>query len=106
MSTATRGFASMDPIRRREVASSGGRAAHRLGKAHQWTRQEARAAVRKRRQQADQRAKTMAVDRAPRRRIGSVNRHGAATATSTVRDDDDIGDDERYMRRQHGTASR
>jgi general stress protein YciG len=40
-----RGFASMDPARRREIASQGGRAAHRNGTAHKWTTtEEARAA--------------------------------------------------------------
>ena len=39
-----RGFAAMDPAKRREIASSGGRAAHQQGKAHQWTPEEARAA--------------------------------------------------------------
>ncbi len=39
-----RGFASMDPQRQREIASQGGRAAHRSGNAHQFTSEEARAA--------------------------------------------------------------
>jgi general stress protein YciG len=39
-----RGFASMDPIKRREIASKGGRAAHVKGTAHEWTSQEAREA--------------------------------------------------------------
>lgn len=42
-----RGFASMDEANRREVARRGGRAAHQLGKAHEWTREEAREAGRK-----------------------------------------------------------
>jgi general stress protein YciG len=37
----------MDPERKREIASEGGRAAHRKGTAHQWTRDEARDAGRK-----------------------------------------------------------
>lgn len=41
---AVRGFASMDSQKRREVAASGGRAAHAAGKAHQWSSDEARAA--------------------------------------------------------------
>ena len=36
-----RGFASMDPERQREIASKGGKAAHRKGTAHQWTADEA-----------------------------------------------------------------
>lgn len=43
----TRGFASMTPERQREIASKGGRAAHRAGTAHQWTSEAARAAGRK-----------------------------------------------------------
>ncbi len=34
---AKRGFAAMDPQRQREIASQGGKAAHRLGSAHRWT---------------------------------------------------------------------
>lgn len=42
-----RGFASMDPERQREIASKGGRAAHAKGTAHEWSKDEARAAGRK-----------------------------------------------------------
>ena len=42
-----RGFASMDPARKREIASKGGRAAHQKGTAHEFTADEARAAGRK-----------------------------------------------------------
>lgn len=45
---ARRGFAVMDPQRVREIASSGGVAAHRYGNAHKWTSEEARAAAKKR----------------------------------------------------------
>ena len=41
-----RGFASLSPERRREIASKGGKAVHASGKGHQWTREEARAAGR------------------------------------------------------------
>jgi uncharacterized protein len=44
---ADRGFASMDPEKQRKIASSGGKAAHAKGTAHQWTTAEARAAGRK-----------------------------------------------------------
>ena len=47
MSTAQRGFASMDRGKQREIASKGGKAAHARGTAHEWTREEARAAGRK-----------------------------------------------------------
>lgn len=42
-----RGFASLDPERRRQIASLGGRTAHQQGVAHRWTREEAQAAGRK-----------------------------------------------------------
>ena len=42
--TSTRGFASMDPQRQREIASQGGRAAHQKGTAHQFNPEEARIA--------------------------------------------------------------
>lgn len=44
---AKRGFASMDPEKQRAIAQRGGRHAHVLGKAHQWTREEAAMAGRK-----------------------------------------------------------
>jgi uncharacterized protein len=44
---STRGFASMDPNRQKEIASKGGRAAHAKGTAHEWSRDEARNAGRK-----------------------------------------------------------
>ena len=47
MATEDRGFASMDRNRQREIASKGGRAAHKKGAAHEWTREEAQAAGRK-----------------------------------------------------------
>ncbi len=43
----TRGFASMDKEKQREIARRGGKAAHVKGTAHQWTSEEARAAGRK-----------------------------------------------------------
>lgn len=43
-----KGFAVMDPKRVREIASMGGRTAHREGRAHQFTSEEARAAGKKR----------------------------------------------------------
>jgi uncharacterized protein len=44
---STRGFASMDPAKRREIAKKGGHAAHQKGTAHEFTPEEARAAGRK-----------------------------------------------------------
>ena len=37
----------MDPAQQRALASRGGKAAHRKGTAHQWTREEAQAAGQK-----------------------------------------------------------
>ena len=45
--TSKRGFASMDPQRKREIASKGGRAAHEKGTAHEFSSEEARNAGRK-----------------------------------------------------------
>jgi hypothetical protein len=47
MGKEDRGFASMDRNKQREIASKGGRAAHELGRAHQWSAEEAREAGRK-----------------------------------------------------------
>lgn len=44
---ARRGFASMHPDRRKEVAQRGGKSAHAQGKAHKWTSEEAQEAGRK-----------------------------------------------------------
>jgi general stress protein YciG len=42
-----RGFASLTEANRREIARRGGLAAHQRGRAHEWTREEAREAGRK-----------------------------------------------------------
>ena len=47
MKKQRRGFASMDGTRQREIASLGGKAAHAKGTAHEWSREQARAAGRK-----------------------------------------------------------
>ena len=44
---SNRGFAAMSPERQRQIASEGGRAAHRQGVAHEWNSDEARKAGRK-----------------------------------------------------------
>jgi uncharacterized protein len=44
---SNRGFAAMDPDKQKEIASEGGRAAHRQGVAHEWSSDEAREAGRK-----------------------------------------------------------
>ena len=45
--TANRGFAAMDSEKQKQIASEGGRAAHRQGVAHEWSKDEAREAGRK-----------------------------------------------------------
>ena len=42
-----RGFLSMSPEKKREIARKGGKAAHALGTAHKWTSEEAQSAGRK-----------------------------------------------------------
>ena len=44
---SNRGFAAMDAVRQREIASKGGRAAHAQGTAHEFSPDEAREAGRK-----------------------------------------------------------
>lgn len=46
-SKKARGFAAMDEARQREIASKGGKAAHEKGTAHEFTKDEARAAGKK-----------------------------------------------------------
>ena len=41
------GFAAMDPDKQKAIASQGGKSAHKRGKAHKWTSEEARAAGKK-----------------------------------------------------------
>lgn len=43
-SNSSRGFASMDPQKQKQIASKGGKAAHQKGSAHEFTSQEARKA--------------------------------------------------------------
>ena len=47
MGKEDRGFGSMDAGKQRDIASKGGKAAHKKGTAHEWTSEEARAAGRK-----------------------------------------------------------
>lgn len=42
-----RGFAALTPAERSRISSMGGIASHRLGGAHEWTREEAQKAGRK-----------------------------------------------------------
>jgi general stress protein YciG len=47
MENSKKGFASMSPEKRKEIAGMGGRAAHAQGVAHKWSSEEAREAGRK-----------------------------------------------------------
>jgi len=47
MPKSSRGFASMDKEKRREIARKGGQAAHQKGTAHQFTPEEAKTAGQK-----------------------------------------------------------
>jgi general stress protein YciG len=47
MAMSDRGFASMEKAKQKAIASLGGKAAHRLGAAHEWTSEEAIDAGRK-----------------------------------------------------------
>lgn len=60
MAKSDRGFASMSPEKRREIASKGGRAAHAKGTAHEFTSEEAREAGRKGGQKVSQNREHMA----------------------------------------------
>lgn len=44
---SARGFAAMSPEKQKQIASEGGRAAHKLGVAHEWNSEEARRAGKK-----------------------------------------------------------
>ena len=44
---SNRGFAAMSPEKQKQIASGGGRAAHKLGVAHEWNSDEARKAGKK-----------------------------------------------------------
>ena len=47
MSKKDRGFASMNPIKQKLIASKGGKAAHKMGVAHEWNSETASEAGRK-----------------------------------------------------------
>ena len=73
--SSSRGFASMDPQRQREIASEGGRAAHERGTAHEFTSEEAREAGRKGGQ-------ARAENRSARQRASSSSTAAASTGDS------------------------
>jgi len=67
-----RGFASMERVKQREIASKGGKAAHQKGTAHEWTSEEAREAGRKGGMASHRRRKQM------------MEEHGGAEADSSL----------------------
>ncbi len=73
-----RGFASMDKEKQREIASKGGRAAHRKGTAHKFTSEEARAAGRKG-------GRIVSQDREHMARIGRTGGRASRGARRTAR---------------------
>jgi general stress protein YciG len=68
--SSNRGFASMDPVRQREIASEGGKAAHEKGTAHQFSSQEAREAGSKGGQAAHERGTAHQFDSEEAREAG------------------------------------
>src|ERR1700743_1592368 len=74
--TSTRGVASMNLEKQREIARKGGKAAHEKGTAHEFTTDEARAAGRKG-------GERVSVDRAHMSRIGRLGGKSSAGRRST-----------------------
>lgn len=77
-----KGFASMTPERRSEIARQGGRTAHALGVAHEYTPESARAAGRKG-------GATVAKDRAYMSEIGRRGGKARAANAAAKRDIED-----------------
>src|SRR5215211_6786664 len=80
--TRSRGFASMNSEKQREIARKGGRAAHEKGTAHEFTADEARAAGRKGGQQVSANREHMS-------RIGRIG--GKSSASSRRQSGRDAG---------------
>jgi general stress protein YciG len=85
---SSRGFASMDEVRQKEIARKGGRAAHAKGTAHEFTTDEARAAGQKGGQSVSSNREHMSrIGRiggkksAGRRQQGGENSNGNAAST-------------------------
>ncbi len=76
-----RGFASMDPVKQREIASKGGRTAHAKGTAHEFTSDEAIAAGRKG-------GAVVSRDRTHMSAIGRIGGHSRQTGTAMPTDTD------------------
>jgi general stress protein YciG len=83
-----RGFASMDRVKQREIASKGGKAAHQKGTAHEWTSEEARDAGRKGGLASHKRRREQLIASTGASSGRAAEEHGAATS-----DRGDMGDD-------------
>jgi general stress protein YciG len=82
----TRGFASMDEEKQREIARKGGQAAHAKGRAHEFTAEEAREAGRKGGQTVSQNRQHMAeIGRKGGRRVVAPTRKHRKTLATAVR---------------------
>jgi len=68
--SSNRGFAGMDERKQKEIASKGGKEAHRQGKAHEFTSEEAREAGKKGGQQAHARGTAHEFDSQEAREAG------------------------------------
>src|SRR5437764_3120542 len=80
--TRSRGFASMNREKQREIARKGGKAAHEKGTAHEFTTDEARAAGRKG-------GERVSADRSHMSRIGRLG--GKSSATRRAKSSPDGG---------------
>lgn len=76
---STRGFASMDAEKQREIASKGGKAAHAKGTAHEFTSEEARIAGKKGGEKVSQNRAHMAEIG----RKGGLSSHGGRRSEAT-----------------------
>jgi general stress protein YciG len=85
--TSSRGFASMNREKQREIARKGGKAAHEKGTAHEFTTDEARAAGRKG-------GERVSADRSHMSRIGRLGGKSSANRRSTKSSPDGGGAEE------------
>jgi len=83
----------MDPARQREIASKGGRAAHEMGTAHEWSSDEAREAGRKG-------GVTVSRDRAHMAAIGREGGESRSAAARTARTQQPVRGSERGGERE------
>ena len=88
MAKEDRGFASMDRSKQKEIASKGGKAAHKKGTAHEWTSEEAREAGRKGGIASHQRRRARMTDTPSG--MSAVGTSGSAPADETSTPESDI----------------